>query len=174
MLDQSIAEIRLPGYSKCLIVDFNNQNHVAVKPLTTLSPSTGARGDIFLTPAYLFTYGIVPDADAVKFPESKGGSYAELWRAWAFFQVGDASGMVAESLRAIRSEVMGGALSACAASFAAGDLDCALAQIDGAIMEDSTAVQSARHLLAPGDRSDRRKVSAVLKSAVVGILAEAF
>lgn len=176
MLDASLAEIALPGLSEHLLVDLNDPQQVAPTPLTTLGAAAGATGDVFLTPSYMSKHGLRPDAFDPKYPVLAGGSYAELWRSWALFRRLDASGPVAESLRTLRGEVRGGKLAACAARFAAGDVAGASAELDGLAAEtaeDSKVARSARNLLAPGDRSDPRKVASVLQSALVGILAGA-
>jgi hypothetical protein len=173
MLDKSIAEIRLPGYDKCLLVDFDNESQVAPLPLTTLRPMAGGSGDIYLTPAYMFSFGILPDASDQKHPWSKGGSYAEMWRTWSSFRNFDSSGAVARSLDAIKAEIAGGSLAQCASSLAAGDIDRAMAQLDFAATEGSSVVCHARNLIAPGHRSDRRRVLTMLRFAVAGALSRA-
>jgi hypothetical protein len=173
MLDKGIAEIRLPGYDKCLLVDFDNESQVAPLPLTTLRPMAGGSGDIYLTPAYMFAFGILPDASDPKHPASKGGSYAEMWRTWSSFRCLDPSGDIADSLDAIKAEMAGGSLAECASSLAAGDIDRALAQLDAVATEGSPMVRHARNLIAPGYRSDKRRVLAMLRFAVAGVLSHA-
>lgn len=173
VLDRGVAQVALPGYTKTLVVDFDDRAEVGPDSLTTLKAAAGAKGDLYLTPAYLFAHGLVPDADFIKWPDYKGGSCSEVWRAWSAFQAGDPSGPVAASLRALRGEVEGGSLSASASRLAAGDAEGARAELARLAGGESPAARSARGLLAPGDRQSAGRVAAVLQIATAGILAGA-
>lgn len=173
VLDRGVAQVTLPGYTKTLVVDFDDRAEVGPDSLTTLKATAGAKGDLYLTPAYLFAHGIVPDRDFIKWPDYKGGSCSETWRAWAAYQRLDRTGPVAASLRTLRGEVKRGALRACASLLVAGDSARARMELASLATGSSRAARSARALLAPGDRTDSRQVAAVLHTAVAGILAGA-